>query len=177
MEMTTKGIVSATATQKRRRMSRSSAFSSSPAVTVRGSNAMPHLGQLPGESCTTSGCMGQVHSVLRQRDRPEQQVLKPCRTWGSRPAQPVEFPGPWGRYKSPPADASTFSSALGDSSYFSDIWRNMAHSGAPGYGHFYFGVHGTGQIGLWGPLALCSGRSLSFSGFSSLCSRYRSGWF
>jgi N-acetylmuramoyl-L-alanine amidase len=28
--------------------------------TARGSSAMPHLGQLPGWSCTTSGCMGQV---------------------------------------------------------------------------------------------------------------------
>ena len=41
-------------------MSRSSAFSSSsvPAVAVFGSSAMPHLGQSPGWSCCTSGCIG-----------------------------------------------------------------------------------------------------------------------
>ena len=44
-------------------MSRSSGFSSSAAVTVIGSSAMPQIGQEPGRSRTISGCMGQVHWV------------------------------------------------------------------------------------------------------------------
>src|SRR4051794_40217550 len=58
------GRESAALTQKRRRMSRSSGFSSSPpAVTVRGSRAMPQIGQLPGRSRTICGCIGQVYST------------------------------------------------------------------------------------------------------------------
>jgi len=57
------GMASAVPTQKRRLMSRNSALSSS-AATVRGSSAMPHLGQVPGWSCTTSGCIGQVYSIF-----------------------------------------------------------------------------------------------------------------
>ena len=53
--------------QKRRVMSRSSGFSSSVAVTVRGSSAMPQMGQDPARSRTISGCMGQVYSVFVQR--------------------------------------------------------------------------------------------------------------
>ena len=64
MAMITKGIVNTALIQKRRVMSLSSGFSSSSRVTVRGSKAMPHLGQLPGSSRTISGCMGQVYSVL-----------------------------------------------------------------------------------------------------------------
>ena len=61
---TSSGTVSATLTQKRRVMSASSGFSGSSAeVTVRGSSAMPQIGQLPGASRTISGCIGQVHSV------------------------------------------------------------------------------------------------------------------
>ena len=48
---------------RRRVMSTSSGFSGSAAVTVRGSRAMPHLGQAPGLSRTTSGCMGQTYST------------------------------------------------------------------------------------------------------------------
>jgi hypothetical protein len=44
-------------------MSMSSGFLSS-IVTVRGSSAMPQIGQLPGASRTISGCIGQVHSVF-----------------------------------------------------------------------------------------------------------------
>jgi hypothetical protein len=33
-------------------------------VTVRGSSAIPHFGQLPGSGRTTSGCIGQVYSVF-----------------------------------------------------------------------------------------------------------------
>jgi hypothetical protein len=53
------GTVKMRLTQKRRVMSRSSGFSTSAAVTVRGSRAMPHFGHVPGRSLTTSGCIGQ----------------------------------------------------------------------------------------------------------------------
>ena len=58
-----RGAVRTALTQKRLRMLSSSGLSSSAADAVRASRAMPHLGQLPGASRTTSGCMGQVHSV------------------------------------------------------------------------------------------------------------------
>jgi len=45
-------------------MSRSSGFASSLAVTVRGSSAMPQIGQFPGSARTISGCIGHVYSVL-----------------------------------------------------------------------------------------------------------------
>ena len=48
------------ASQNRSVMLRSSGLSSSVAVTVFGSNAMPQIGQAPGASLTTSGCIGQV---------------------------------------------------------------------------------------------------------------------
>jgi hypothetical protein len=38
-------------------------ISSSSAVTVRGSSAMPQMGHEPGSERTISGCMGQVYSV------------------------------------------------------------------------------------------------------------------
>ena len=47
---------------RRARGSRSSA-----AVTVRGSSAMPQIGQVPGASRTISGCIGQVHSSTPAR--------------------------------------------------------------------------------------------------------------
>ncbi len=46
--------------QARRVMSLSSGFGGSSAVAARASRAIPHSGQLPGRSCTTSGCIGQV---------------------------------------------------------------------------------------------------------------------
>jgi hypothetical protein len=52
------------ANQKRRVMSRRSAFSSTASAPARGSRAMPQMGQLPGAPRTISGCMGQVHSVF-----------------------------------------------------------------------------------------------------------------
>jgi hypothetical protein len=52
--------VSAAEIQKRRRMSRSSGFSSGSAVATRGSSAMPQIGQCPGVSRTICGCIGQV---------------------------------------------------------------------------------------------------------------------
>jgi hypothetical protein len=64
MAMISRGMVKTKEIQKRRRMSRSSGFSASAAAALRGSRAMPHLGQAPGASCATSGCMGQTHSVL-----------------------------------------------------------------------------------------------------------------
>src|SRR5579863_2191178 len=57
------GTVSARLTQKRRVMARNSGFSSSIAVTVRGSSAMPQMGHDPGPGRTISGCMGHVYSV------------------------------------------------------------------------------------------------------------------
>ena len=47
-------------TVKRSRMSASSSLSSSSAAISSGSSAMPQSGQLPGPSCTTSGCIGHV---------------------------------------------------------------------------------------------------------------------
>ena len=44
----------------RRVMSASSGFGASSSVMVRGSRAMPQIGQAPGASRTTSGCIGQV---------------------------------------------------------------------------------------------------------------------
>ncbi len=52
--------VSGSVHQKRRRKSVSSGFSSSSSAGSTGSNVMPHFGQLPGRSCRTSGCIGQV---------------------------------------------------------------------------------------------------------------------
>src|SRR4051794_15569851 len=46
---------------KRRRMSSSSAFGASSSDAVIGSSAIPQIGQTPGLSLTTSGCMGQVN--------------------------------------------------------------------------------------------------------------------
>src|SRR4029077_3891198 len=63
MAIASKGAVGARLTQKRRVMSRNSGFSSSWAVAVRGSSAMPQMGQLPGPGRTISGCMGQVYST------------------------------------------------------------------------------------------------------------------
>src|ERR1700733_4332640 len=62
------GAVRARLTQKRRVMSRSSGFSSGAALTVRGSSAMPQIGQEPGPGRTISGCMGQVYSVRADTD-------------------------------------------------------------------------------------------------------------
>ena len=54
------GRLNAAAIQNRRVMSSSSGFGSSSAVIVRGSSAMPQIGQAPGASRTISGCIGQV---------------------------------------------------------------------------------------------------------------------
>ena len=71
------GTARTTLTQKRRVMSWSSGLSSSPpAAPARGSRAIPQMGQLPGTSRTTSGCIGQTHSV---------RVAGGCGLVGSRP--------------------------------------------------------------------------------------------
>ena len=61
------GTVKATPVQNRRCMCLSSEFSSSPAETVRGSRAIPQMGQFPGSVRTISGCMGQTYSVRGAR--------------------------------------------------------------------------------------------------------------
>src|SRR3954451_5432703 len=59
----TTGSVSSTPIQNRRVMSMSSGFGPVSAVGVSGSSAMPQIGQEPGPSCRTSGCIGQVKIV------------------------------------------------------------------------------------------------------------------
>src|SRR5208282_841279 len=58
------GIVSAVAIQNRRVMSASSGDAWSPALTTRGSNVIPQIGQLPGSERTICGCIGQTYSVF-----------------------------------------------------------------------------------------------------------------
>ena len=60
---TTTGMDSATPTQKRRVMSRSSSDGPVSAVTMTGSRAMPQIGHAPGPGCRISGCIGQVYST------------------------------------------------------------------------------------------------------------------
>jgi hypothetical protein len=57
------GAVITRLTPNRRVMSTSSGFTSSPAVTTRGSRAIPQIGQLPGAVRTISGCIGHTYSV------------------------------------------------------------------------------------------------------------------
>src|SRR5205823_8386897 len=57
------GAVSTRLSQKRRVISRSSGFSTSFVVVLRGSSAMPQIGHVPGWARTISGCMGHVYSV------------------------------------------------------------------------------------------------------------------
>src|SRR4030065_154345 len=60
------GKASAALVQKRRVMSFNSVLSSD--VALRGSRAMPQIGQLPGSLRTTSGCIGQVYSTAPGAD-------------------------------------------------------------------------------------------------------------
>jgi hypothetical protein len=64
MAIAINGAVRRTLIQKRRVISRSSGFSTIDAVAVRGSRAMPQMGQKPGAVRTICECMGQVYSVL-----------------------------------------------------------------------------------------------------------------
>ncbi len=57
---TTSGTVAAALIHNRRCICRSSGLGASGA-TSRGSRAMPQIGQAPGPSRTTSGCIGHVH--------------------------------------------------------------------------------------------------------------------
>ena len=57
------GKVRAPAATSRRRMSASSGFGPPPSSAVRGSSAMPQIGQPCGASRTTSGCIGQTYSA------------------------------------------------------------------------------------------------------------------
>src|ERR1019366_8831363 len=59
-----RGVASATLIQKRRVISASSGDASSPALTTRGSNVIPQIGQLPGSERTICGCIGQTYSVF-----------------------------------------------------------------------------------------------------------------
>ncbi len=60
--MASRGRVSTAPTHRRRVMLASSGLAAL-AVTVRGSSAMPQIGQAPGRSRTICGCMGQVYSM------------------------------------------------------------------------------------------------------------------
>jgi hypothetical protein len=55
------GSVRARLTQKRRVMPRNSGFGPSSSAAATGSRAMPQIGQSPGLSFRTSGCIGHVH--------------------------------------------------------------------------------------------------------------------
>ena len=57
------GRVKTRLAQKRRLIEASSGFACSCAVTVRGSDAIPQIGQEPGSERTISGCIGQTYSV------------------------------------------------------------------------------------------------------------------
>ncbi len=57
---TTSGRVSASAIQKRRRMSTSSGSGPSDATGIAASSAMPHFGQLAGTGLSTPGHIGQT---------------------------------------------------------------------------------------------------------------------
>ena len=66
MAIATSGTDKTVQTQNRRRMPESSGFSSSSPVAVRGSSAIPQIGQFPGASRMICGCIGQVHSVCSE---------------------------------------------------------------------------------------------------------------
>src|SRR5689334_22790722 len=57
------GAVASTLARNRRCISVSSGFVSGSRLTVRGSSAIPQIGQDPGPVRTTSGCIGQVYVV------------------------------------------------------------------------------------------------------------------
>jgi hypothetical protein len=85
MASTSTGRVSTAPIQNRRVISRSSGLGPASAVTVRGSSAMPQIGQLPGWSRTISGCIGQVYSIF---------VRGPAITGSSAMPQSGQAPGP-----------------------------------------------------------------------------------
>ena len=54
------GIVKAAPTMNRRRKSTYSSLGPSVRLMPFGSSAIPQIGQVPGPTCSISGCMGQV---------------------------------------------------------------------------------------------------------------------
>jgi hypothetical protein len=56
-----------TLTQNRRVISANSGFGPSSTCAIRGSSAMPQIGQGPGRSLSTSGSIGQMYSILAPR--------------------------------------------------------------------------------------------------------------
>src|SRR5712692_8131567 len=64
MPIANTGIDKTTLNQNLRRMSTSSWLSSSSREAVRGSSAMPQIGQEPGASRIICGCIGQVYSIF-----------------------------------------------------------------------------------------------------------------
>ena len=63
MDSTMIGTARAAEIQNRRVMSASSGSGPVASVAFTGSRAIPHFGHVPGPSCRTSGCMGQVYST------------------------------------------------------------------------------------------------------------------
>ena len=64
MAISSRGKVNAQLTQNRRVISVNSSLGSSSAVNVRGSSAIPQIGQAAGPRVTISGCIGHVYSPL-----------------------------------------------------------------------------------------------------------------
>jgi len=87
------GKVSTVLTQKRRVMSRSSGFTSSAALTVLGSSAMPHMGQAPGPGRTIWGCIGHVYSTRGADGAAGVSGSSAIPHFGTSPARFVEPPG------------------------------------------------------------------------------------
>jgi hypothetical protein len=58
------GSASATLIQKRLVIPDNSGEAPSPALTTRGSNVIPHIGQLPGSERMICGCIGQTYAVF-----------------------------------------------------------------------------------------------------------------
>ena len=63
MAIINNGTVNIRLKVNRRLISSNSGFSS-PKTTVRASKAIPQAGHEPGDSSTTSGCIGQIYSVF-----------------------------------------------------------------------------------------------------------------
>src|SRR5437016_788247 len=81
IEPASSGTVRIALTTKRRHMSVSSGFVVSSRVAVRGSSAMPQMGQEPGSPRITSGCMGQVYSMWDGFSNPSRRAGEPVPHW------------------------------------------------------------------------------------------------
>ena len=103
--MASRGRVSTAPTHRRRVMLTSSGLAAL-AVTVRGSSAMPQIGQAPGWSRTICGCMGQVYSVCS--DGEEGWVgSSAIPHFGQAPGFPASTSGCMGQVYSPDAAGDT----------------------------------------------------------------------